>query len=125
MAERKSADADGTVKLRGFKEPLPSPPALESKFVHVKAEFRGDRTRAGLQTDTETLTDRDVVEVELADGQYLWMNGEDYRKRFAGAPSRDATGEPVVVVPDNLDVLPCGMQARGSLWLSTGTRHVG
>ena len=113
MANETNFPTQPPLKLRGFREPAPAESALKSTFVTVKAEFRTGRARSAQQAETISVNNDDVVEIEFADGPRLWLRGDDYRQQFAGAASRDATGEEVQPVPEGLDVLPRGMQSRG------------
>lgn len=113
MANELNPPIQPPLKLRGFREPFPAESGLKSKFVTVRAEFRTGRARAARQAETVSVNSDDVVEVEFADGPRLWLRGDDYRRQFAGALLRDATGAEVQAVPESLEVLPRGMQSRG------------
>jgi hypothetical protein len=69
---------------------------------------------------------QDIVEIELDDGQHLWLSGEEYRERYAGAVSRDAVGAELLVAPSQLQVLPQGMQTRGPVaWVVKSLKVIG
>jgi pimeloyl-ACP methyl ester carboxylesterase len=61
------------------------------------------------------IADNDVLEIEFTEGQRVWMRGEEYRRRFAGAPSRDGSRARSLPVPEGLQVLPRGMESRGPI----------
>ena len=82
--------------------------------IKVKAEFR-PASRAAGQVQSVEIADNDVLEIEFAEGQRVWIRGEEYRQRFAGAPSRDGSGAESFLVPEGLQVLPRGMQSRGPI----------
>ncbi len=113
MAQGESRSDRTPIKLRGVKEQFPAEPLLKSKFVTVHTEFRPDRARAVQQAETVVIKDDDVIEVEFAEGQRLWLRGKDYRKQFGGTRARDIQDDQVFIVPEGLDVLPRGMQSRG------------
>ena len=105
MAQPDSAQPSSTVlKIRGTPEPEPGPSALQSKMVSVRAEFRPETTRAGRQGPEaeEPVADDDVLEIEFAGGQRLWMRVDDYRRQFAPQAARDASSPAVLAVPDEL-----------------------
>ncbi len=113
MAQGRSTSDPTPLKLRGAKDPIPAESALNSQFVTVRAEFRPDRVRAVQPVETVVVKHDDVIEVEFAEGQRLWLRGDDYRKQFGGVPTRDLTSDQVFIVPESLNVLPRGMQSRG------------
>ena len=105
MAQPDSAQPSSTVlKIRGTPEPEPGPSALKSKMVSVRAEFRPETARAGPQGPEaeEPVADDDVLEIEFAGGQRLWMRVDDYRRQFAPQAARDASSPAVLAVPDEL-----------------------
>ncbi|HEX2055525.1 MAG TPA: hypothetical protein VHF07_03465, partial [Nitrospiraceae bacterium] len=114
MAQKVTISDSTSIKLIGAIDPTATESALKSKFVTVRAAFSPtDRARGVRPADRVTVKPDDVIEIEFDEGQRLWMRGDDYRKHYGGVPSREATGSPVLVVPDSLDMLPRGMQSRG------------
>ncbi|MBM3802950.1 MAG: hypothetical protein FJW26_11665 [Acidimicrobiia bacterium] len=112
MTTQPNSPLQSSMKLRGNREPFPAAPGLKSKFVTVKAEFRTGRARTAQQAETVTVDNDDLVELEFTDGPRLWLRGDEYRQRFGGVASRDATGTEIQPVPESLDLLPQGMQSR-------------
>ena len=111
-----------TFILKGSVEPDPGDSALAVRVpadggkgaieISVKAAFR-PASRAAGPVQPVKVADKDVLEIEFADGQRVWMSGEEYRRHYAGTPSRDETGSDVFHLSEGLQVLPNGMQSRG------------
>jgi tetratricopeptide (TPR) repeat protein len=97
--------------LAARKRPEAAAPTVE---INVKAEFR-PTSRAVGQVQAVEIADDDVLEIEFAEGQRVWMRGKEYRQRFGGAPSRDGSGAESFLVPEGLQVLPRGMESRGPI----------
>src|SRR5574338_978829 len=128
MAQKESNTDSEPMKLYGATEPSPAESALVSAQVKVtvRKEFRPGRAREGRPAETVVVKPDDVIEVEFTEGQRLWLRGDDYRKQFGGAPSRDVTGTETVIVPEGLDMLPRGMQSRGPVkWAINSLKVLG
>ena len=126
MAQAHSSPDAAPMKLYGATEPNPAESALVSTHVTVRKEFRPGRAREGRVPETVVVKPDDVIEVEFTEGQRLWLRGDDYRKQFGGAPSRDVTGTETLIVPEGLDMLPRGMQSRGPVkWAINSLKVLG
>ena len=120
----------GEFKLRGSAETSASGLSLPLSTLRdqakVVAEFRPGATRGAAPERTVSVGSEDLIEIELDDGQRLWMSGRDYRERYAGVATRDAAGEDLIAVPAQLQVLPPGMQTRGPVaWVVKSLKVVG
>lgn len=99
---------------------------LGGKAVKVKAEFvsgglRGDRPLKAVTVDPD-----DLLEIEFATGERLWMRADEYYGRFGGVSSRDFAGKSGLIVPEHLDLLSPGIQARGFLgWVVKSLKVLG
>jgi hypothetical protein len=73
-------------------------------MVSVRAEFRPEAARAGRQGPEaeEPVAEDDVLEIEFAGGQRLWMRVDDYRRQFAPQAARAGSSPAVLAVPDEL-----------------------
>ena len=126
MAQDHSSPDAAPMKLYGATEPNPAESALVSTHVTVRKEFRPGGAREGRAPETVVVKPDDVIEVEFTEGQRLWLRGDDYRKQFGGAPSRDVTGTETFIVPQGLDMLPRGMQSRGPVkWAINSLKVLG
>jgi pimeloyl-ACP methyl ester carboxylesterase len=119
-----------TFKFRGKTEPEASPPALPLSLLRdrttVRAEFRPGTSRAAAVEQTVSVDPNDILEMELAEGQRLWIAAQDYFEHYAPAPSRDAAGREVVLVPTQLPVLPRAMRTRGPVtWVVKSLKVLG
>ena len=97
-------NAATVLKIRGAQEPEPGKSALRSKMVSVRAEFCPDTSRSArhVADAEEHVSGDDIVEIEFAEGQRLWMRVDDYRRQFAPQAARDASSPAVLAVPDEL-----------------------
>lgn len=118
--------------LTGPTEPYPAASILVARRtdpatvdIDVKAEFR-PTSRAPGPPQTVDVQDEDLLEIEFANGERIWLRGDDYRRRFAAATSRDAAGTLVTPAPQSLQVLPSGMQSRGPVaWIIKSLKVLG
>jgi len=109
MAQRKEA-----YQLRGS-EWRASQTVLNSSSVRVLASLTPGVARGAAAKVVDIPADA-LIELELTDGQVLWMRGDDYRARFGGGGARDGSG--VFDLPSAIDPLPPGrQQARGAIQL--------
>lgn len=108
--------ASTVVTIRGARAPEPGASALRSKLVRVRAEFCPDASRSARhQADAEEpVSDDDVIEIEFAEGQRLWMRVDDYRRQFAPGGARTADASGVLTVPSDLPLSAPGAAARGA-----------
>jgi tetratricopeptide (TPR) repeat protein len=84
-------------------------------MVTVRATFCPDTARSGrsrAETDQAVAAD-DLLEIEFAEGQRLWMRVDDYRRRFAPQAARDAEGAAVLTVPSELPLSAPDTATRG------------
>jgi len=128
----KQSDKEVALRLRGAPEPVPARSGIHVDerqnlvSITVKAEFRPGAARAAASEETLALARNDLVEIEFEDGITVWMSAEEYRERFAGGKSRDASADSETPVPEMLDVLPRGMQARGPIgWVVKSLKVIG
>ena len=120
------------MRLRGAPEPVPAGSGIHVDRQHdlvtlnVKAEFRPGESRALGVEQTLALAKNDLVEIEFEDGITVWMSAEEYRDRFAGGKLRAGPVETDTPVPEMLDLLPDGMQARGPVgWVVKSLKVIG
>lgn len=128
----KDSDKEIVMRLRGAPEPGPTDSAihvdkqLNLVSLNVKAEFRPGSSRALGSEETLALADDDLIEIEFDGGITVWINAQEYRERFAGGKSRAAADDSETPVPERLDVLPAGMQARGPVgWVVKSLKVIG
>ncbi len=117
MTQPASGPSAATVlKIRGAQEPEPGPSALRSKLVSVRAEFCPDASRSARhQADAEApVAGDDIIEIEFAEGQRLWLRVDDYRRQFAAGAARAAEAPGVLTVPSHLPLNVPGAAARGA-----------
>jgi len=107
--------ASTVVKIRGARAPEPGTSALRSKRVSVRAEFCPDASRSARhQADAEEpVSDDDVIEIEFAEGQRLWMRVDDYRRQFGAGAARAEAAPGVLTVPSDLPLSAPGTATRG------------
>ncbi len=124
-----SAPVAGTFELRGSAAPAGSAPGLPLSGIQWKlaAEFRPGPARSAVDEQAVTVRAEDLIEIELEDGQRLWLSGQEYRERYAGATSRGGAGEALAsTVPQQLQVLPPGLQTRGPVaWVIKSLKVIG
>ena len=84
------------MKLRGASTKAGSGALLASHYATLKEEFRPQAARAVRPAETIAVADDDLLEIEFDDGVRNWLRADDYRERFGGCPSRDASGTAVV-----------------------------
>ena len=85
--------------------------------IEVKAAFSVGMARSGRDLAEHPVGKDDLIEIEFDNGARLWLRAEDYRDDFGGALARGVTeaGLLEVPVPEQLDLLPAGMRARGPI----------
>jgi hypothetical protein len=67
----------------------------------------------------------DVLEIELTEGQRVWIRADDYRAQYGGTPTRDASGD-VLALRADLQVMPTAMQNRGVIaWVVKSVKILG
>ncbi len=103
------------LKIRGIPESDRNPSALKSKMVTVRAEFCPDAARSARQRAEvdEPVSDDDIIEIEFAEGQRLWMRVEDYRRQFAAEAARAAGAPGVLTIPGELPLSAPEAATRG------------
>jgi hypothetical protein len=86
-------------------------------MVSVRAEFCPDTARSArhVAVAEEPVSGDDIVEIEFAEGQHLWMRVDDYRRQFAPRAARDADDPAVITVPGDLPLSAPGAATRGVL----------
>lgn len=128
-AEESGEKKGGSFRLRGAvdRHAVGSILRTDKVKLQLKGAFRPGAARGDQPVEAVDIADNDLVEVEFEGGERLWMNGEDFRRRFGGAAARDiAGGAAVMAVPDSLQLLPGGMEARGPInWLIKGLKVFG
>jgi pimeloyl-ACP methyl ester carboxylesterase len=120
--------ASAPFQLRGSVAGAGSAPTLPLSLFEptVSAEFRPGAARTATGEQTVTVRPEDILEIELEDGQHLWMSALEYRERYASGVSRDATGADVVLASNHLQVLPQGLQTRGPVaWVVKSLKVIG
>lgn len=119
----------GSFRMQGAADRQAGGSALRTRQVTLesKGAFRPGVARGDQPVETVEIADNDLIEVEFEGGERLWLNGEEFRGRFGGASTRDkAAGAAVMAVPDSLQLLPGGMEARGPInWVIKGLKVFG
>ena len=130
--DTKQPVAEVVLRMRGAPEPIPASSGIHVDAaqnlisVAVKAEFRPGAARAIAAQETLALGDGDLIEIEFEDNITVWMTAEEYRARFASGASRDGSADSALPVPEMLNVLPQGMQARGPIgWVVKSLKVIG
>jgi hypothetical protein len=134
-ARRRSTTAGGAATGRSAAQPFrlrasvklePGAPALQTRnvAVHVKGELVPPARGVTTATASGVAPD-DVLEIEFAEGQRVWIRADDYRAQYGGAAARDASGE-VLTLPADLQVMPTPMQNRGVVaWVVKSVKILG
>lgn len=92
--------------------------------VTVKAEFR-PAARATGPRETVDVAGDDVLEIELAEGQRVWVRADEYFEQLRRTSPRTAPSD-TLEVPADLPVAPEGMQARGPIaWAVKAVKVLG
>lgn len=119
----------GSFSMRGTTDRQAGGSVLRTEQVklELKGAFRPGAARGGQPVEAVDIADNDLIEVEFEGGERLWLNGKDFRRRFGGSAARgEAPGTAVIAVPDSLQLLPGGMEARGPVnWLIKGLKIFG
>jgi len=83
--------------------------------ITVKAAFSIGQARSGGERREQKVAEDDLIEIEFDNGARLWLRADDYRERFGGKAARGAAENALLEVPEQLELLPVGMQARGPI----------
>ena len=103
-----------TLRGAGSVSGVPDRPALQLELVRVdRSATFVPPARGEAAARTAEVKPDDLIEIEFAGGERLWMRADEYRARFGGfAPARDAGGREVVDVPPALQFVPAPLQTR-------------
>jgi len=130
--DAKKSGKEIVLRLRGSPEPVPTrslidvAPQRNRVSISVKAEYRPGAARAVASEETLALAANDLVEIEFEAGITVWITGAEYRERFADGKARDAAADSDTPVPQTLNILPNGMQARGPIgWVVKSLKVIG
>lgn len=130
--DTKQSVEEVVLRMRGAPEPIPARSAIHVDeqqnlvSIKVKAEFRPGAARAIASQETLALGRNDLVEIEFEDNITVWMTAEEYRARFGSGTVRDGSTDTATPVPEMLDVLPKGLQARGPIgWVVKSLKVIG
>lgn len=127
--EESGEKTGGSFRMQGAADRQAGGSALRTRQVTLglKGAFRPGAARGDQPIETVEIADNDLIEIEFEGGERLWLNGEEFRERFGGVSERGkAAGTAVMAVPDSLQLLPGGMEARGPInWLIKGLKVFG
>lgn len=83
--------------------------------IEVKAAFSVGMARSGRDLAEHPVAKDDLIEIEFDNGARLWLRADDYYERFGVKTARRAAEDGLLEVPEQLDLLPAGMRARGPI----------